>query len=391
MNRSEISEIRKNLKIDKTSIVRVAGCYVNAGKEKVCTFSQRFGTLDENERFKYLEILNRSLSGKIRNHLQTLPYETEEELSGERFRLVNGLRDSEIANESLLDVFYDRIIDSYENPGNYLILLFYDVIDIMKRTADGIDLDESSESFRYIAGAVCPVELSDPGLSYLPEAQTIGARVRDWTVKNPETGFLYPVLTDRSCDIHNLLFFSKDPKAPHKEMAEDVLGCTWVLSEAQQRTIVKGIISKELEGENKDFIKEVVSDFEYALSEKAEENEQIYGEDTRLSLDSDILKKAMENTDISVRESHEVAEKITAAFSGCELYADALVEPAMKKKGQDRAERKELLQKIDHLTAISSVSEDYRILKFSADIEPEIREIDGVRCYIIPETEAELS
>ena len=73
--------------------------------------------------------------------------------------------------------------------------------------------------------AICPVTLSKPGLGYLEKEQRIGARIRDWVVGAPETGFLFPAFNDRSTDIHSTLFYTKNTKEPHSEFMTNGLGC----------------------------------------------------------------------------------------------------------------------------------------------------------------------
>lgn len=386
MTRAEINEIKRNYRPDGASIVRVAGCYVNGEKEKVCTFVNRFGNLDENEQFKYLDILKKTLSGKLNDNLQLLSFTTEEELSGEKYRSLTILRNTELADEAVLESFYDAVIESYERTGNFLILLFYDAVDIIAREVSGAKLEDSDEVFRYIVMAVCPVELADPGLSYLSEKNAIGARIRDWTVKAPETGFLFPTLEDRQLDVHHLLFFSKDAKAPHHELSEQVLGCEEKRTDAEKRGTVKNIFTAALGKENKELIGEAVSDFQYALSEYDEENILTYGEGSRLFVDREVLDKVLETTELSKKDCERIADRIEESMALEETYADALVERAVVKKGLDRAERKELLERIDFLEAVNGDAEDYRVLKLPKDFEPELKEIGGVRCYVIPES-----
>lgn len=73
--------------------------------------------------------------------------------------------------------------------------------------------------------AICPVQLSKPGLGYREDENRIGPRIRDWVVSVPDSGFLFPAFTDRSTDIHSLMFYTKDTKAPHAEFMELGLGC----------------------------------------------------------------------------------------------------------------------------------------------------------------------
>ena len=84
-------------------------------------------------------------------------------------------------------------------------------------------LDDSDEVYEYIMCAICPVDLSKPGLSYKEESEDIASRKRDWVVGAVNSGFLFPAFNDRSSDIHSVLCYTKDAKAPHTELWENGL------------------------------------------------------------------------------------------------------------------------------------------------------------------------
>ena len=115
--------------------------------------------------------------------------------------LLLALRDSGLKNDGLLERFYEQVIAHYQCAGNYLILLFHDIYDVPVRAEDHAKLDESEEVYTYLLCAICPVELSKPGLGYLETENRFGPRIRDWVVGLPEIGFLYPAFSDRSSDL----------------------------------------------------------------------------------------------------------------------------------------------------------------------------------------------
>ena len=128
-----------------------------------------------------------------------------------------GLRDSKLKNDELLDVLYDNIIENYDYAGNFLIVVFHDAYDVMTKTSDNAKLDESEEVYEYLLCAICPVNLSKPALGYLTEENRIDARIRDWVVGAPDTGFVFPTFTDRTTDADNVMFYTKNAKEPHLE------------------------------------------------------------------------------------------------------------------------------------------------------------------------------
>ena len=221
MTKKDILELKKRLSKTDCTITRMCGCYVDANRNKVVKLSETFLNLEDDEFYKYLDIARKCLSGNVgNNHLQ-LEYSLQEEAPGGKQQFLMGLRASELKNEDLLDRFYDLIIEHYEFPGNYLILLFRDAYDVMTKTSDNQKLDESEEVYEYLLCAICPVCLSKPGLGYREDENRIGARIRDWVVGAPDVGFVFPAFSDRSTDIHSLIYYIKDPKDSHPDFIED--------------------------------------------------------------------------------------------------------------------------------------------------------------------------
>lgn len=196
MNKKEVAEIKRRLKKESCTIQHMCGCYVDAEKNKLVTFSQKFLNLEEDEFYKYLEIAGKALSGPLGNNLLELEFPIDEEAVGGRQQILMALRASKLEDDDLLDTYYDLIIDSYDYVGNYLITLYYDVYDVPLKGTDELAMDESDEVYEYLLCCICPVALSKPGLGYLEGEHRIGARIRDWVVGPTDTAFLFQPLTD---------------------------------------------------------------------------------------------------------------------------------------------------------------------------------------------------
>ncbi len=119
------------------------------------------------------------------------------------------LKRSGLKEDALLSILYESIIDNFEYTGNYLILVYHDVYDVMTKTSDKLKLDESEEVYEYILCAICPVSLSKAGLGYFDEENEIKSRIRDWVVEVPAVGFTYPAFIDRGSDVDALMFYTK--------------------------------------------------------------------------------------------------------------------------------------------------------------------------------------
>ena len=250
MIKQEISEIKKLFTPKNCSITRICGCYVDGGKNKKTELKQAFLALPEEEMFKYFEILRKSLSGTIGKNLLNLEFPLESESEGGTQEFLLHMRDSKLRDDALLEQFYDRIIESYEYVGNYLILLIHDVYDVPGRTKDGIEMEDASdEVYEYILACICPVDLSKTGLSYNAVENTFQNRLRDWVVGMPDTAFLFPAFNDRSADIHSTLYYSKNAAELKDDFIDKMLGCPLPLPADCQKEAFQALVEEVL-GDN---------------------------------------------------------------------------------------------------------------------------------------------
>lgn len=253
MNKKEIAEIKKLLTVQKNSFSRITGCYVSAEKEKITTFSDSFGLLPEEETFKYFEIFRKSLSGTLGKNLLNMEFPDETEQEGGTEDFLRRLRDSHLEDEDLLNQFYDRVVENYVTAENYLILLIMNAYDVPGKASDGAEMfDASSEVYDYFQAVICPVDLAKPALSYDRGSQTFRNRDRDWIVGMPALGFLFPAYNDRSSDIHQVLYYSKDCEDLHFDLTDKLLGCQLPLPAGLQKEAFEQVIEQTL-GEECDF------------------------------------------------------------------------------------------------------------------------------------------
>lgn len=247
MIKKEISEIKRQFTPSNCSVTRICGCYVDGEKNKKTELAESFLTLPEDDTFKYFEILRKALSGTLGKNLLNLEFPLDTEMEGGPQEFLLRLRDSRLEDEETLEQFYDRVIETYDYVGNYLILLIHDAYDIPGKTSDGLSMEDASdEVFRYILCCICPVELTKPGLSYNEVQNTFQNRIRDWVVGMPELGFLFPAFNERSTDIHGTLYYSKDANDLHDSLIEQLLGCPLPLAAEYQKESFQAIIEETL-------------------------------------------------------------------------------------------------------------------------------------------------
>lgn len=336
MNKREVLELKKRFKKDDTTIYRVCGCYVNGEKNILSTFNDSFLNLKEEDFFKYLEIVKKSLSGKLGNNLHNIKFSGKAEKTGGSQQVLMALRDSDFSNEDMLTAFYEHIIDAYCHAGNYLILLFIDNYDVMTRTSDNRKLDESEEVYKYIICAICPVDLSKAALGYKEDEHKIASRERDWVVGVPESAFLFPAFNDRSTDIHSCLFYTKKTTDIHSELIEDVLGCNTVTSYDQKREIFLKWV-KNIKG---DGITDLVLGIYTDLNAKAQENGCELEE---YNVSEVTLKEILKKNLFSTAEADKMTELYKEFYQSNDVKAADIVDEKFLKKNEIYIAYKELL------------------------------------------------
>lgn len=294
MIKQELSELKKLFTQRNCSIDRICGCYVDGEKNKKTLFKQAFLSLPEEEMFKYFEILRKTLSGTPGKNALTLEFPLRSEEAGGTQEFLLRLRDSRLKDDELLDAFYDRIIQSYEYVGNYLILLIHDAYDVPGRATDGMDMDDASdEVYEYILVCICPVNLSKPGLSYNAMENTFQNRIRDWVVEMPEHGFLFPAFNDRSSDLHSTMYYSKDCDELKENFVEELLGCPLPMTAGIQKETFQVLVEETL-GEDCDI--EIVKNIHEQINELITEHKE---DPAPLVLDKNEVKTIFANSGVN--------------------------------------------------------------------------------------------
>lgn len=312
MNKKEISEVRRQFKPENAVISSICGCYVDAEKEKKLAFRQAFLSLSEEEVFKYCDIFRRTLSGTFGKNLWNLEFPLEQERPEGAQAFLLRLRESGLADEQLLLEFYDKVIESYIYPENYLILLIDATYDIPGKASDNLEMFDASDNvYHFLLCSICPVNLSKGGLCYNPVSNAIEERIRDWVVDAPVKGFLFPAMTDRDTDIHSVVYYSKKPEELQEELIETVLGCDLPMSAAGQRETFNMLLADTL-GDRCGY--EVVKNIHEELNEMLDEHER-KEELEPLMLEKQDIRRLMEQSG-APEESLESFEETFEAVSG---------------------------------------------------------------------------
>lgn len=348
MNKKDILEIKRRFKKEACTFTRMCGCYVDADHNKITKIGETFLNLEDEEFYKYLEIAKKVLSGTIGNNLLELEFPLAEETSGGRQQFLMGLRESKLKNDDLLDTFYDMIIDSYDYVGNYLILIFHDAYDVMTKTSDNGKLDESEEVYEYLLCAICPVNLTKPGLGYREDENRIGPRIRDWVVGAPDTGFVFPAFTDRSTDIHSVMFYTRDTKTPHAEFMEAGLGCGAKFTATEKKITFQNMV-KDVIGEDDEECDAMFLDIQGNLNGLIDVPAEDEEEKEPMPLTLSDIDAVLSDSGLSKEQAAFIEKTYEDTFGGDLPSAEHLVDPKLVDANAKRKEKLELVEQVESL------------------------------------------
>lgn len=250
MNDKEIGELRRHLRRDRSNMTSIYGCYVNAEKEIITEFKQSLGIMPENESEKYFALLKRTLSGTIGKNLIDITFKTSQVASSPEHKLLMDLRQCKLADDELRLSFYQKVIDSVTSDENYLILLGCETYDVpFKSKDDFTQKDNSEESYTFMVCCVCPVKQTKPNLHYVAEEKLFHDGAMAQMVSAPQLGFLFPAFDNRSTNIYNALFYSKDIKEGHDAFIEAIFNTPVPKPAYEQKQTFEALLSNSLDEE----------------------------------------------------------------------------------------------------------------------------------------------
>ncbi|MFR9308053.1 MAG: DUF4317 domain-containing protein, partial [Lachnospiraceae bacterium] len=332
-------------------------------KQRIAELQDSFHSLQDEELFKYCELFKKAISGRIGRTLFNMEFPLAEEREGGHQTALLALLRSGLKDEALVEELFQRIIDSYRSAEKYLILLVHGVYDIPGRTSDNMGLDDGSEDvYSFLELSVCPVELLRDGLCYDAAEQAFFSRTEDWGVQKPEVGRLYPAFNDRSTDLHAALWYAKNEKSRHDELAEELLGMELPRPESAEKDVFREVIEISL-GDNGDF--ENVKRVNEAVNQLAEAGKEA-GEPALIEK-HDIRRILYDNG-----ADEETIERFD------EAYEELIGEDTQPLLADNIAESKKLTIQSDHL---------------KLDVKPESAElietrvIEGREYFLIPVTD----
>lgn len=205
IDREDMLSLTRRMTLKRTSIIRVAGAYIDSDGFIDGTFNTRFLKLSDPERVKNLEIAKVIPFADTNRNLKRYRIPDKNRGKNSLWQLLMGARAAGLENDSLLDIFYDIMAEKYQSDQEYGVFLYYDRYDIPSKAADHERLGESERVFEYLICGVCRVS-------------------GDYEPEKPECGFLFPAYSQGGALVNCIDIFQSDEEHPHTEFTEMLLG-----------------------------------------------------------------------------------------------------------------------------------------------------------------------
>lgn len=321
MNKKEISEIRKRLNPEKSNISHVYGCYVNGNKEVISYLDESLALMPEEEKKQYLDFLKKVLSGAQGRNLSDIVFTSSQVSDSDEHRLLMSLRDDKA---DARQVFFQRVIDSYDTEDNYLILCANDAYDVPYRGHDDVDksaehyaAEHDDQVFRYFVCAICPVKDGKLTLGYFSGENEFHNCLAKQIVCTPDAGFLFPAFDNRSTNIYNALFYTRKPEEIHYELIEALFKTEMAMSPAEIRQVFEEALEEaEING------LEVIRGLNERLKARIDENE----DDEPLSLGSGDLVNILSDCGVDEDKLRVFLEKYDEKFGKASVNPENIVD-----------------------------------------------------------------
>ena len=244
MNIKEVAEVRRHVRRDRSNMTAIYGCYVNDNKEIISEFRSSTGMMSENEGDKYFGLLRKTLSGTIGKHLIDIEFKTAQVVDSPEHKLLMGLRQCSLDDESLRMTFYKKVMESVSLNQRYLILLGCDTYDVpFKKDSSGAD---SNETYKFLLCAICPVKMTKATLHYVPEEKLFHDGGITNVVASPELGFLFPAFDNRATNIYNALYYTRSVKESHEAFVDSIFHTPIPKPAEAQKKSFEAILSNAL-------------------------------------------------------------------------------------------------------------------------------------------------
>lgn len=185
INRDDMLELTRRMTLKRNCFSRIAGAYIDADGEIEGTFHTHFLKLSAKDQQINLDLAKVIPFSKENETLKGFTFQSEDETPKSIWQLLMALKDCELKNDALLDVFYEIVANAYDKKEPYAIYFLHGTYDIPLKAKDQESLWESEEVYKFMICLIAPCN-------------------KEYQLQEPQSGFLFPAFTNRSTNIHGI-------------------------------------------------------------------------------------------------------------------------------------------------------------------------------------------
>ena len=145
INRDDMLELTRRMTLKRNCFDRIAGAYLDKDGFVDGTFNKNFRQLSLPDQQKNLDIAKMIPFSETNVALKEYVFDPEEKKQGSVWQLLCALRECELKNDALLDIFYEMFGEKYQASGDYAVYFFHGNYDVPRKAKDKESLWESQE------------------------------------------------------------------------------------------------------------------------------------------------------------------------------------------------------------------------------------------------------
>ena len=190
---------------ERTCFSRIAGAYMDAEGYEDGSFNIHFLKLSGSEKKKNLELAKNIPYSKTNEELVEYSFPVGEARKNGMWSLLMAMRERELKDDGLLNLFYELIGESYVTGEEYAIYMFYGSYDVPVKGKDKEWLEGSEEVYSFVVCTVSPLAGEyEPG--------------------KPDFGFLFPAFANRCTDTEHIFAFHREGTPKQEALLQRLLG-----------------------------------------------------------------------------------------------------------------------------------------------------------------------
>ena len=113
INREDMLELTRRMTVKRSSMTRIAGAYMDREGDVDGTFNTNFLKLSPADKEKNLALAKAVPFSETNVNLKRYRFPKEQMTAGTMWQLLNGIRNSGLKNDALMDTFYEIVGGEY--------------------------------------------------------------------------------------------------------------------------------------------------------------------------------------------------------------------------------------------------------------------------------------